>query len=177
MPNTQHASHGRWTEQLADGSRISIRPISKQDAELELQFLRRLSPELRGARFLGVIGDPTPEVARKLTDLDPSKAVGFAALASDRGRERQIGAAHFQTSIVEDECDASLVVSDEWRRRGVGSALMRHLLDAARTRGMRHMRIHAPSEFHGSDHLALRLGFQRRPDARDPATVLYELTL
>lgn len=177
MPNTHRSSNAGWTERLADGTTISIRPISKHDAGMELQFLRQLSPKLRSARFLGLIGDPTPEVARKLTDLDPSSAAGFAALASEQGRERQIGAAQFQASIVDDECDASLVVSGDWRQRGVGSALMRHLMDAARRRGIRHVRIHAPTGFHGSDHLALRLGFRRRQDARDPATVLYELTL
>jgi acetyltransferase len=163
-----------WVEQLYDGTRLWIRPISRQDAELELQFLDHLSPEFRSARFLGLVRDPSPEVARELTDIDPANAVAFIALVSDDGRERQVGAAQFHATG--DSCDAALTVSGEWRKRGVGSALMRHLLEAARARGIRHMRAFAPARG-GGDRLASRIGFRRRVDPDDPATVIYDLRL
>lgn len=166
-----------WHTQLYDGTSVWIRRIDTQDAELELEFLNSLSPEFRSLRFLGLVRDPSPEVARDLTDLDPARAAGFVALISQQGRDRQIGAAHFHVDAKGDGCDCSVTVSEEWQKRGVGSSLMRRLVDAARARGLRHMRAHAPARSDGSHHLAARIGFRRRLDRRDPATVVYYLKL
>jgi acetyltransferase len=174
MPRASTAPETGWIEHLDDGTHLRIRPIARQDVELELEFLDHLSPEFRSARFLGLVQDPSPDVARKLTDIDPANAVAFIALVSDQGRDRQIGAAQFHATG--DSCDASLTVSGEWRRRGVGSALMRRLVEAARARGIRHMRAYASARS-GGDELASRIGFQRRVDPDDPAAVIYELSL
>ncbi|MCK9539252.1 N-acetyltransferase family protein [Dokdonella sp.] len=173
-----HASAGTgWNLKLHDGTDVLIRSISRDDAERELEFLEHLSPEFRNARFLGLIQDPSPEVARRLTDLDPTKAVGFIALVSHKGRDRQIGAAQFHVNARGDSCDSSLTVSGEWRKRGVGTLLMQRLIEAARARGIRHMRAYIQAPSGAGDQLAIRLGFQRRLDPHDPATVIYDLEL
>ena len=166
-----------WYTSLVDGTSAWIRPIDRQDAELELEFLISLSPEFRGLRFLGLIHEPSPQVARELTDLDPARAAGFVALISQQGRERQIGAAHFHINAEGDGCDCSVTVNEEWQKRGVGSSLMLRVVDAARARGVKHMHAHAPARSEGSHHLAARIGFRRRADRRDPATGIYHLKL
>lgn len=177
MPTTSASAGTGWHEKLHDGTPVWIRRIGRQDAELELEFLNSLSPEYRKLRFLGLVRDPCPEVARELTDLDPAKAAGFIALVADGGRDRQIGAAYFHINATGDGCDSSVTVSEEWQQRGVGSALMRRLIDTAKTRGIRHMRAHAPARSEDGHHLAARLGFRRRLDRRDPAAVVYHLKL
>lgn len=177
MPRTNAPADSGWDEKLHDGTPVRIRSISPQDAELELDFLTHLSPRFRNARFLGLIRDPSPEVARELTNLDPATGVGFIAVVSHQGRDRQIGAAQFRINATGESCDASLTVSDEWRKRGVGSFLMQHLIAAAKARGVRHMRAYALSRSGGGDRLAVLIGFQRRLDPRDPATVIYDLSL
>lgn len=166
-----------WSKRLHDGTLVHLRPINRDDFELELEFLQRLSPGMRNLRFLGLVKEPCADVARELTDLDPAHAVGFAAVVSDAGRDRQIGAAHLRIGPSGDACDCAVAVSDDWQRRGIGSVLMRLLIEAARGRGLRHMRALAPPQPDGSHHLAARLGFQRRPDAQDPAVVVYHLDL
>lgn len=165
------------TRRLRDGTLVRIRPIGKEDAELELEFLNRLSPEMRSLRFLGLIREPCPDVARKLTDLDPRRAAGFIAVVTEAGRERQVAAAHFYISQAGDSCDCSVTVSDEWQQRGIGSLLMGVLIAAARERGIRHLRAFAPANSDGSHSLAARLGFKRRLDLHDPAVEAYHLEL
>lgn len=176
-PRTASPSDPGWSQHLRDGTPVRIRPIRKQDAELELEFLNRLSPEMRGLRFLGLVREPGLDVARGLTDLDPERAAGFIAVVSDAGRDRQVGAAHFYVSPKGDSCDCSVTVSDEWRKRGVGSSLMHILIEAARERGIRHLRAFAPAHSDGSHNLAGRLGFKRRLDLHDPAVEAYHLEL
>ena len=177
MPQTNAASGNGWIEKLNDGTPVQIRSIDGQDADLELEFLQHLSPEFRKARFLGMVRDPSPEVSRALTDIDPARAMAFIALASYQGRDHQIGAAQFHVNAVGDNCDAALTVSGEWRKRGVGSLLMRHLIEAAKARGIRHMRAYPSISSDGGDNLIARIGFQRLQDPRDPATVYYDLSL
>lgn len=166
-----------WIAKLYDGTTVRIRPSGPDDAELELEFLNQLPPAFRNSRFLGLVHAPSPEVARELTDLDPAKAVGLIAVVPLEGRDHQIGAAQFYVNTAGDSCDVSLAVSGEWRKRGVGSSLMRRLIDAARMRGIRQMRAYLPEHSDGSDSLATRIGFERRQDLRDPASVVYELDL
>lgn len=166
-----------WNTRLRDGTVVCIRPIDSQDAGLELEFLNRLSPEMRSLRFLGLVREPCPDVARELTNLDPANSVGFMAVVADEGHDRQIGAAHLRANPAGDSCDCSVAVSDEWQKRGVGSSLMRRLIEAAKSRGIRQMRAFAPARPDGSHHLAARLGFERRLDPRDPAVVIYDLNL
>lgn len=177
MSQANAPPRSRWNIRLYDGSDVWVRPISKEDDELELEFLKSLSPKFRKLRFLGLVRDPDPEVARELTDLDPVRAMGFIALAPQEGRDHQIGAAHFHTNVKGDSCDCSVTVSDEWQKRGVGSSLMRLLIEAARARGVRNMVSYAPAQSEGSRRLASHLGFERRQDYHDPATVVYHLEL
>jgi acetyltransferase len=114
-----------------------MRPIARQDAELELEFLKHLSPEFRNARFLDLIHAPSPEVAGKLTDIDPANAVAFITRVPHEGRDHQV--------------------------------------DTAQARGIRHMRACAPVRSGGSDHRASGIGFRRRVDPDDPATIIYDL--
>lgn len=177
MPKADTHPDTGWNETLHDGTEILIRPIDHRDAELELEFLEHLSPEFRNARFLGLVQDPSPEVARRLTELDPADAVGFIAVVSHQGQDQEIGAAQFHVNTRGDGCDASLTVSGEWRKRGVGSLLMRRLIRAARARGIRRMRAYIPASSGTGDQLAVRIGFQHRVDPRDPATLIYEMDL
>lgn len=185
MPQTNLTSHREidptgprgWIERLHDGSNVWIRPIDKHDAALELEFLQGLAPEFRADRFVGLIRSPSLEVARELTDIDPINEFALIAVVPHEGRERQVGAAQFHVASEPDHCDAAVTVSEEWRKRGIGSALMHHLIAAARARGIRHMHAPAPARSEGGAQLAPRLGFRRCPDPNDPATVIYRLEL
>lgn len=164
-------------EKLYEDTGVRIRPSNEQDADLELEFLNHLSPEFRRLRFLGLVRDPSPEVARELTNPDPGNATALIALVTNDGRDHQVGAAHFHVNSAGDSCDCSVTVREEWQKRGVGSTLMRRLIEAAQTRGIRRMRAFAPARSEERHHLASRLGFQRRPDPHDLAAVIYELEL
>ncbi len=177
VPPARTPRHSGWTERLRDGTTIEVRPISEHDAELELEFLKHLSPEARGLRFLGLIREPSLEVARELTRLDPTNAAALIAVVPHEGRERQVGAAHFRVNAKGDVCDCSVTVADEWQKRGIGTLLMRHLIEMARTRGIRRMHAAVPAPSESRRRLALQLGFQRAFDHRDPAVTIYQLEL
>jgi GNAT superfamily N-acetyltransferase len=166
-----------WTEKLADGTHVIIRPIRKEDAALERAFIRRLSPESRRLRFLGQMNEASDELVRALTDIDYRRDVAFVALVHRDGEKREIGVARYGTNKDGTVCECAVTVADEWRKRGLGVALMRHLIDVARARGIRSMFSIDEADNAGMRDLARFLGFRRARDPDDATQVIHTLAL
>jgi len=175
---TPHADGMRWTQRLRDGCIVHIRPIDSGDTPRELAFLSRLTPEDRAHRFLGLMKDVTEGVARELTQVDPASEVVLIAIANDDvGDDIEIGAARYQANLDGSGCDCAVAVDPSWQKRGVGALLMLHLIDVARTRGVRRMYSVDAARCAGAHLLAERLGFHSRPDPEDPVVTTFELVL
>lgn len=167
----------RWVDTLRDGTHVIIRPIRKEDAELERSFINRLSPESRRMRFLGQIREPSDEMLRRLTDIDYKKEMAFIALVHRDGQTLEIGVARYSTSADGKFCECAVTVSDEWHHKGLATLLMHHLIDVARTRGIRKMVSYDAIDNGQMRELATFLGFKRTADPSDSGMVVHSLTL
>ena len=165
-----------WKEHLRDGTTVLIRPIRAGDAEVGRRFIQQLSPTSRRFRFLGEV-TPSVQLLDKLTHPDPEHEVAFIALIADGAQKREIGVARFSARSDGLVCECAVVVSDEWQHRGLGTTLMRHLIDVARERGIECMYSMDAAENVGMRELAEHLGFRRIPDPNDGTQVLHTLDL
>jgi len=167
----------RWTEVLADGSHVLIRPIRKEDAELERQFIERLSPQSRRMRFLGQMSTPSEKLLRRLVDIDYVHDMAFVALVHRDNEVREVGVSRYSVGPDRSSCECAVTVDDQWHGLGLGTLLMRHLIDVARERGIQRM-----VSFDAADNLPMRdlaryLGFTRTVDPDDPRQVVHSLSL
>jgi GNAT superfamily N-acetyltransferase len=167
----------RWIDTLRDGTHVIIRPIRKEDAELERSFIKHLSLESRRMRFLGQIREPSDEMLRRLTDIDYKNEMAFIALVHRDGQTQEIGVARYSTSADGKFCECAITVSDEWHYKGLATLLMHHLIDVARTRGIRTMVSYDAIDNGQMRELATFLGFKRKPDPADSGMVVHTLTL
>jgi GNAT superfamily N-acetyltransferase len=166
-----------WSETLADGTHVTIRPLGKQDAALERAFIAHLSPRSRRLRFLGQLKEPSDAFVKQLTDIDYRRDMAFVALMRQDGEEHAIGISRYSTSADGQSSECAVAVSDEWQKKGLGTLLMRHLIDMARSRGVRTMvSIDAADNAEMRD-LAAFLGFRRRTDFDNPSLVIHTLDL
>jgi len=166
-----------WHDTLADGTPVLIRPVRKQDANLERAFLRHLSEQGRHDRFVGVVQAPSDAVAQHLTDVQREDQVALIALVQRDGRDVEIGAGGYFRTRDGKACHAAIAVDDAWRKLGVGTLLARHLIGMARASGIRRAYVADPV-VRGEHHvLAQSLGFRSRPDPEDPAATVFELEL
>ena len=149
--------------QLPDGSELEIRPMRPEDAEIEQEFVRGLSPESRYFRFMQSITELTPDMLVRLTQPDYDNELALIALVRQDGRRRQIGVARYAIDPGKDSCEFALVVSDQWRRQGIGSRLMKQLFEAARHRGLKRMRAEVLVSNQPMLALTRALGFSQRP--------------
>jgi acetyltransferase len=124
---------------VPDGTMVTIRPIKPEDAELEKNFMSRLSPETRYYRFMNTIRELPPAMVARLTQIDYDREMAFLATIDVGGVETEIGVCRYAVNPDGDSCEFAVVVVDDWQHRGLARKLMGVLIDAARDRGLKSM--------------------------------------
>lgn len=163
-------------ETLPDGSRVIVRPIRPDDIELERRFIEELSPEARRYRFLCGMLTPSDALLKQLTAIDQTRDAALIALDGSASTPREIGAARF-SATADGRAEVAVTVSDDWRLRGVGTLLMRRLIDVARDRGIHALFSVDPADNESMRRFAGALGFDRRPNPEDATQVVHTLLL
>jgi GNAT superfamily N-acetyltransferase len=166
-----------WIEKLKDGSRVLLRPIRPEDRERERKFIESLSSEARHFRFLGEIREASPELLDQLVNIDYHNSMAFVALVHDNGALREVGVSRYSASSDDQHCECAVTVADDWQHRGLGVALMQHLIDLARQNGFRQMSSMDASANEPMRELARYLGFRCTRDPGDSTQVIHVLDL
>jgi GNAT superfamily N-acetyltransferase len=167
----------RWSETLQDNSYVLIRPIAAQDKDAERTFIAGLSAQSRRYRFLGAMACPSERMIEQFINIDYVHEVAFAAVIPEDARERIVGISRYSTDAEGVNCECAVTVSDEWQQKGLGTLLMKHLIEVARTRGIRRMTSIDLAENTRMQDLARYLGFSTRADPDDATQVIHELDL
>lgn len=167
----------QWTEKLLDGAIVLIRPIRRNDADRERTFIEDLSLESRYFRFLEGIRTPSPGLIKQLTDIDHDRDAAFVALVDENGLQRQVGVARYSLDPDGERCECAVSVSDDFQHRGLGTLLMRHLIEQARARGIKSMYSIDATENHSMTGFAKHLGFERQIDPHDARLTNHRLNL
>ncbi|HUJ86857.1 MAG TPA: GNAT family N-acetyltransferase [Burkholderiales bacterium] len=160
----------RWREDwmLADGARVACRPIRPDDAALEQEFVRGLSPESRHNRFMAEIRELSPEMLARFTRIRYPHDLALIVTASEGGREREIAVARYVALAAPRQCEFALAVADGWQGRGVGYRLMQTLIGFAREAGFGRMEGYVLAANHKMLELMHALGFDIRPSEEGP---------
>jgi RimJ/RimL family protein N-acetyltransferase len=123
---------------LADGRRLKIRPIERQDRDRLRRLLMRLTPESRYRRYLS----PKPALSERELDhlLDVDRVHHEALAAVDETNGSFVAAARYvQLPDQPDVADVAIEVADDLHRHGIGTALAIRTLDRARANGFTHV--------------------------------------
>jgi acetyltransferase len=126
-------SRRQWS---VDGQRITVRPIGRDDAGLEADFVRHLSAESRYKRFMSTINELSPGKLAEMTDVDQVRHVALAALAKVDGEPAFVGVARYIVDASGRRCEFAIAVADAWQGSGLAGLLMQALIDLARARGL-----------------------------------------
>jgi acetyltransferase len=132
---SQLTSH--WTE--PDGTRITIRPIKPEDAQLEIEFVRKLSPETKYYRFMNTMRELPPAMVARLTQIDYDREMAFVATLREGDEEVEIGVCRYAVNPDGESCEFAIVVADDWQKRGLARKLMKVLIETARAKGLTYM--------------------------------------
>ncbi|MDN0076540.1 bifunctional acetate--CoA ligase family protein/GNAT family N-acetyltransferase [Crenobacter sp. SG2303] len=170
MPYPMHMLH---CATLKDGTRVTIRPVRPEDAEMQQDFVRNLSEESRYNRYMSSIKQLSQSVLVRFTQLDYDREMALAMTrANDDGAEEMLAVARFMTDPDFEACEFALEVADRWQGKGIGPVLMEALFEAAREQGLSTMRGEVLAANKGMLKLMHRLGFKVEPHPEDRSLTL-----
>lgn len=161
---------------LSDGTPLVIRPIRPEDAESEAAFVHELSPEAKRFRFMGALNELSQEMLVRFTQIDYRREMALVAVIERDGPE-QIGVARYAINPDDTSCEFAIVVSDQVRNQGIGTTLMKALMDAARDHGLTKIEGMVLRENAAMLDLMDELGFGQSPMPDDPDVVMIECWL
>lgn len=167
-----------WIELLEGGNHVLIRSLQEQDREREFEFIKRLSPESRRARFLGTFLEVPESLLGLLMNVQFPLQMAYVALVHDNGALREVGVSRYaKVEGHAHRCEFAVVVADDWQRRGLGRVLMVRLMNAARRNGFTHMVATDLTSNVGMHHLLKNLGFKSYHPAGSSSEIIHECEL
>lgn len=162
---------------LADGTRLTIRPIRPEDAVLEREFVNGLSERSRYLRFMLALKSITPQMVSRFTQIDYDREMALIALVPGKDAGRQVAVGRYVADPDGRACEFAIVVDDAWHHKGIATELLRRLIDIARDRRIKRMDGIVLRENDGMLRLARDLGFERQGVPEDPQLVHVSLEL
>ncbi|WP_295797496.1 GNAT family N-acetyltransferase [uncultured Microbulbifer sp.] len=163
------------TEKLRNGRVVTIRPMRREDIELEREFISNLSQESRHQRFLGGVGKPSEQLMRQLMDVDHDKREAFIALFDEDGTEKEVGVSRYALDADGKGAECAVVVADDWQVQGLGTLLLKRVVESAKSRGIELLYSTESASNNKLREVAEHMGWDCRTDPRDATQVIYSL--
>jgi acetyltransferase len=127
----------RWeaTAETQSGMCVLIRPVKPTDEALYGAFLEKLSPEDIRFRFLSPRKEFSHSFVARFTQIDYARAMAFVAL--NENQQELLGVARLAADPDYTRAEYAVIVRSELKGRGIGWALMHHLIRYAESEGLR----------------------------------------
>jgi acetyltransferase len=166
---------------MKGGSSVTVRPIRAEDESLMVEFHKGLSDGTVYLRYFHVEKlESRVEHERLIRKcfLDYDRELGLVAeqLNQDTGTQELLGVGRLVRQRVESEAELGVVVADRWQGRGLGTELVRRLIEIARCEGIGRIQAEILSENASMVALAKHFHFRFVRDA-DLRSLTATLTL
>jgi ribosomal protein S18 acetylase RimI-like enzyme len=125
-------------EQLRDGSRIGIRALRPHDRAGLIAAIGRTSPDSLFRRFFAVKRHFTEREIEFFLNVDFVNQVALVAVTDESGRPEIVGGGRY-VLLQPGRAELAFAVIDQYQQKGIGTALMRHLISIARESGLKEL--------------------------------------
>jgi RimJ/RimL family protein N-acetyltransferase len=162
-------------ESLRDGSIIEIRALKPQDEAGMLAAVERTSAQSLQRRFFVMKRSFSEKERTYFMQIDFLNHVALVATAQQDDQPVIIGGGRYIV-FEPGRAEMAFIVVDAWQGRGIGSILMRHLIDIARDSALKELTAEILPENTAMLKVFGKFGFRPAP-RRDPQTVHLVLKL
>jgi GNAT superfamily N-acetyltransferase len=122
---------------LRSGVHAVLRPLTPMDRSVYLAGFEHLGPESRRLRFFAEKPSLSETEIRYFTEVDHHDHEAIVALVGAAG----VGVARYVRDHDDpDVADVAVAIADEWQRHGVGTALLRRIIERAHDEGIARLR-------------------------------------
>jgi acetyltransferase len=147
---------------MKEGTPVTIRPIRPEDEPMMVRFHGTLSDDTVHSRYFHLINLSQRVQHDRLTRvcfIDYDRETALVAERSEGG-EREILAVGRLTRIrASAAAEFAILVSDRWQHQGLGSELLRRLIEVARAEGIEQVRGYILPENRAMERICRELGF------------------
>jgi acetyltransferase len=152
-----------WTAR--DGTPLVLRPIRPEDEPLIVKFHEQLSQQTVYRRYFGHLHLSDRIQHERLTRIcfnDYDREIALVAEQEDpaTGAGRIVGVARLSKTHTAHEAEFAVVVADEYQRRGIGTELLRRLVQIGRDEKLRRITGEILSDNGGMVRASRKVGFQ-----------------
>ncbi len=162
-----------FAEDMVAGTPIVVRPIRPEDEPLMVNFHESLSEESVYMRYFHMMKLDQRTAHERLTricfiDYDREMALVAERTDSETGEREILGVSRLsRRGAPPREAEFSILISDHFQRRGLGTLLLRRLLEVGRAEGLRRVTAEILLDNRPMQRLSERLGFHLRRDYED----------
>jgi acetyltransferase len=166
---------------LGDGTEIKIRPIRPEDEPLLVNFHNTLSERsvyLRYFHWMKLEQRTEHERLTRMCFIDYDRQMAFVAERDDpiTGERQIVAVGRLVKSHAAEEAELAVIVSDGFQRRGIGTGIVRQLVEFARAEKLQRITASMLFENRAMQKVFERLGFRIQQGA-DSESIEAELIL
>src|ERR687894_1003370 len=160
-------------EETSDGTQVRVRPIRPEDEPLMVKFHETLSEQSVYMRYFHMMKLDQRTAHERLTricfiDYDREMALVAEHADPETGEREIMGVARLSRNGADpSEAEFSVLVSDRFQRRGVGTLLVERLLEVGRAENLRRITAEILLDNRPMQLISKRLGFQLHRDMED----------
>jgi acetyltransferase len=119
-----------------EGREYLLRPIRPDDEAALVDMAARSSPEDLRLRFFGPMRELSHKIAARLCQLDYDREMAFVAIEPNHDNQAVVGVAHLIIDPNFERADFAVMVRTDYKKHGLGYALMQGLFQYAQSRGV-----------------------------------------
>jgi acetyltransferase len=166
---------------MKDGSTVNIRPIRPEDEPLVVEFHKHLSEQSVYFRYFRVMDYRQRIAHERLTRIcfiDYNREIALVAERerADGSGNEILGIGRLAKSADGQDSEFAVLIVDDMQRRGLGTILLRHIVDISRAEKLKRVMGSILTENFGMLKVSERLGFKiLSPMGDDTATAVLEL--
>ena len=159
-----------WT--VKNGAKITVRPIRPEDEPFMVKFHETLSEESVYYRYFSQMKLDQRIAHERLTRMcfnDYDREIALVAELKDAksGKVEILGVGRLSKLRGLNEAEFALIVSDQWQRQGLGTELLRRLVNIGRDEKLARISANILKENHAMQHVAKRVGFKLNRESND----------
>ncbi len=133
------STHTQRTLALRDGTCVEVREIRPEDAPALQRLIGRLSQRTVYLRYFGSMKELTDKKARHFAEVDGKDRYALVALDPENEDEIVAVVRYDREKDSDNAAEYAALVEDKFQGMGLGIGMTRHLIEAAKERGIKHM--------------------------------------
>jgi putative acetyltransferase len=145
---------------LKNGKKVNFRPEQSEDTEMLWKMFSTLSEK----SVSNMVAPFTRErIERWTSSIDYNKVLAIVAVIEEKNEQRIVGSASLgfnEQEVFKHKAELGIAVHDDYQNMGIGSAMLKHLLDIARMKKLTKVFLLVDTGNERAIHIYKKVGFE-----------------